>query len=147
MALEQRKARFLPIPSSTWASSSCKKQQESQVTAVNTRKKKQSTCHQCTTDYWPGNCEEIICASTYRLVDLEDVWRRVEVSVELINDYVETTDLLSHGAGHLDETLAFSYSTSAQEQAGLVFPTSRTSELKLVHWIAYFGLFLMNIYL
>ncbi len=61
--------------------------------------------------------KELIYASTYRLVDLEDMWRGVEVSVELIDDYMETADLLSHGAGYLDETqpeLSVSNSTSAQ---------------------------------
>lgn len=28
----------------------------------------------------------------------------MEVSVELVDEYVETADLLSHGAGYLDET-------------------------------------------
>lgn len=71
--------------------------------------------------------KELICASTYRLVDLEDMWWGVEVSVELVDDYVETADLLSHGVGYLDETqpeLSVSYSTSAQEQAGLLHPTA-----------------------
>lgn len=45
-------------------------------------------------------------ASTHRLVDLEDVLRRVEVTAELVNEYVETTDLFLHGDGHLDETIA-----------------------------------------
>lgn len=45
-------------------------------------------------------------ASTHRLVDLEDVLRWVEVTVELVNEYVETADLLLHGDGHLGETKA-----------------------------------------
>lgn len=47
---------------------------------------------------------ELVCASTHRLIDLKDMWRRVEVSAELVDKYVETADLLSHGAGYLDET-------------------------------------------
>lgn len=47
-----------------------------------------------------------MCASTHRLVDLEDVVRWVEVTVELVNEYVETADLLLHGDGHLCETTA-----------------------------------------
>lgn len=46
------------------------------------------------------------CASTHRLVDLEDVLRWVEVTVELVNKYMETADLLFHGDGHLGETIA-----------------------------------------
>lgn len=47
-----------------------------------------------------------VCASTYRLVDLEDVLRRVEVTAELVNEYVKTADLFLHGDGHLGETIA-----------------------------------------
>lgn len=62
--------------------------------------------------------EEIICASTYRFVDLEDVVWGVEVRVELIDDDVEAADLLFHGAGYLDKTqpeFSVSYSTARQE--------------------------------
>lgn len=47
--------------------------------------------------FWGG-------ASTHRLVDLEHMRWRMEISVELVNDYMETADLLPHGAGHLEET-------------------------------------------
>lgn len=62
--------------------------------------------------------EGIICASTYRFVDLEDVVRGVEVSMELVDDDVEAADLLFHGAGYLDKTqpeISVSYSTAEQE--------------------------------
>lgn len=38
---------------------------------------------------------------THRLVDLEDVRRRVEVGVELVDEDVEAANLLLHGHGHL----------------------------------------------
>ncbi|KAF3835162.1 hypothetical protein F7725_027720 [Dissostichus mawsoni] len=44
------------------------------------------------------------------------MWRWVEVRVELINDYMETADLLSHGDGYLEERqpeISVSYRTPA----------------------------------
>lgn len=48
--------------------------------------------------------EELIFASTYRLVDLEDMRWGVEVRAELIDNDMETTDLLLHCAGYLIDT-------------------------------------------
>lgn len=41
------------------------------------------------------------CGWTHRFVDLEDVRRRVEVGVELVDDDVEAANLLLHGHRHL----------------------------------------------
>lgn len=49
--------------------------------------------------------EGCVRASTYRLVNLKDVQRRVEVRVELVYEHVEAGDLLRHGVRHLDQPL------------------------------------------
>lgn len=41
------------------------------------------------------------CASTYRLIELKDVGRWVEVGMELVYNHMKTADLLTHGVGHL----------------------------------------------
>ncbi|XP_010772037.1 mitofusin-1-like [Notothenia coriiceps] len=71
------------------------------------------------------------------LVDLKDMWRWVEVRVELINDYMETADLLSHGDGYLEERqpeISVSYRTPALSRNNL-WPSSKNPEVwKAVGW-------------
>lgn len=64
---------------------------------------------------------------TYRLVDLEDVWGRVEVGVELVHYHMETADLLPHGVGDLDAARPESLWRSVQERLELVNLTN--------HWL------------
>lgn len=55
-------------------------------------------------------------ASTYRLVNLKDVQRRVEVRVELVYEHVEARDLLRHGVRHLDQPFGIQWGDMNEQQ-------------------------------
>lgn len=60
--------------------------------------------------------EGCVRASTYRLVNLKDVQRRVKVRVELVYEHVEARDLFRHGVRHLDRPFGIQCGDMKEQQ-------------------------------
>lgn len=75
-----------------------------------------------------------VCASTYRLVNLKDVWRGMEVGVELVYEHVQSGDLLCHGVGHLERAFGMWCGDISKQQKDSLFLLSVVPLLPRSRW-------------